>query len=79
MRVKSSCINSEGVSYKLQAFFLRINCIKEKFSVKCQDENHKMAEDWQSHGKHKIIFLTKARMFMHCLHTKKKSWLSFIL
>jgi len=53
--------------------------LKEKFSLKLQDENHKVLMTGKAMENIGLFLLTKARMFMHCLQTKKKSWLSFIL
>lgn len=42
MCVKTSVINSRGVSYELQAFHPRVNCVKGKFLSKFPDENLKI-------------------------------------
>jgi len=70
MCVKTSVINSRGVSYELQAFHPRVNCVKGKFLLEFPDENHKILRTDKA-LENIGLFLTKARMFMHCLHTKK--------
>ena len=56
------------MNYKLS--IPRLTVLKEKFLLKFPDENHKILRTDKA-LENIGLFLTKARMFMHCLHTKK--------